>query len=333
MSHPGSSPARPTKGAHRTPNQTGQRSFKSNPRRGRSTLSAKAIESGEEGGCVESADEDEDSKEDGDPEAFAPSEYASSTEGIQAGLRNRGITAHNVVDRKARASKSNNAKDASFHCSSGSEEALAVEVSTTVNSEDEDYSAIDFISESDEEEPGIELFEEQAIIESEEDNNSDSSTFAALSPIGPFEDWPDLDLPSESLLTNVSYGDAAWPRQSLEIDETGFSNMLTGQASSPGRAPSPHVHFGGDLRRSSSISDSIISQIDRNIFPDIFMDRFDPKIKGLIENDDEAEEQSLAGSESSQSDLENGANANTDSTVKGSRSIDRADSLSGYESE
>ena len=326
-------PVRPSKGAYRIPKQIDHRSSKSKSRRGESTpgiLGIKYIEDNKEGDCAGSADEEDETKEDEDPEAFAPSEYANLN-GIQAGLHHRGISAHNAVSKKSGIySKHNVGKQRSSRFIEAHVEVKADHM--TVDSEDEDYNAIDFISESDEEEPDIELLEERAIIESEEGNTSDSSTFAALSPIEPFEDWADPELPPESLLTNMSYGDSNWPQEPLANDDSGFLNTFVGHALFPSPL-SPHVHFGGDLRRSSSSSDSIISEIDKNIFPDIFMDRLDPKIQGLIENDNEAEAQSPTDSESSEWDLDNIANKHSgDSVAEDDRTVDNPESLSGYES-
>ena len=337
MSHPTLTPAWPFNYGHRIAKEPSQYPSKSKSRRGKSTpgtSGAKDVEVNEDG-SAESADEEEESNEDEDPEVFAPSGYANNLKGIQAGPHNCGTIAHNAVYGKNGVYSKSNARGCSLRGSSRSVEALTADSRTdlmTFDSEDEDYNAIDFISESDEEEPNIELLEERAIIEYEELNGSDSSTFAALSPIGSFGDWPDLELPSDGTLPNVSYGDALWPRQSLENDDHEFLTTFVGQALSPSRVPSPHVHFRGDLRRSFSSSDSIISDIDRSLFPDIFMDRFDPKIKDLIENDNEADAQSLVGSESSEWDLEHATNTRSGkSTVKLNRSADRTESLSGYE--
>ena len=322
-------PTRLSKGAHRIPKQIGHWSSKSKSPRGESTpdiLGTMYIEDNEEGDCAGGADEGDETKEDEDPEAFAPSEYANLN-GIQAGLHHRGISAHNVVSGKSGVySKRNVEKQRSSKFTEAHVKVKADHM--TADSEDEDYNAIDFISESDEEEPDIELLEERAIIESEEDNTSDSSTFAALSPIEPFEDWADPELP----LTNMSYGDSNWSQEPLANDDSGFLNTFVGHALFPSPL-SPHVHFGGDLRRSSSSSDSIISEIDKNLFPDIFMDRLDPKIQGLIENDNEAEAQSPTDSESSEWDLDNIVNTHSgDCIAEGDGTVGNPESLSGYES-
>lgn len=143
-------------------------------------------------------------------------------------------------------------------------------------SSDDDYSGVDLISDADEDEPDVEVAEEQAIIEEEEDDN-DATLQPDTNDDGDDDDqssWAGFDVDDEDLRV----------LSDCPIFEEHRSRMAT-----------PTMHDEVNLFATTSsrrvrfdLSDSDTSSVEDNgIFPDIFLDQnsLDPAFRQTIEND------------------------------------------------
>lgn len=138
------------------------------------------------------------------------------------------------------------------------------------NLSDDDYAGVDLISDSEEDEPDVEVAEEQAIIESEEDDNDN----AVLQPDNDDDQssWAGFDLDDEPTFRG---GDPLFNEQ---ISRTSTPNMYA-EATAWEATTGRRVRF--------DLSDSDSSDTEVNAFPDIFLDQnsLDPQFRRTIEND------------------------------------------------
>jgi hypothetical protein len=140
-------------------------------------------------------------------------------------------------------------------------------------SSDDDYGGVDLISDSEDDEPDVEVAEEQAIIASEEESNDfvpqperddDQSSWAGF----------DVDDEPQSVQDGLFFQE--------QIDRTAYPDLYTEATA-----------WDGNIRRrvrfDLSDSDSNTSDDDDNIFPDIFVDQnsLDPSFRRAIENDND----------------------------------------------
>jgi hypothetical protein len=137
-------------------------------------------------------------------------------------------------------------------------------------SSDDDYGGVDLISDSEEDEPDVEVAEERAIIESEEDDNND----IALQPGNDDDEssWAGFEVDDEPPFSSVD------PLFDEHIPRTSTPNMYA-EATAWEATGSRRVRF--------DLSDSDSSDTEVNIFPDIFLDQnsLDPQFRQTIEND------------------------------------------------
>lgn len=153
----------------------------------------------------------------------------------------------------------------------------------SITSDDSDYSGVDLISDSEEDEPDVEVAEEQAIIESEEEDD-----FAdPQSAMEELENWNGFDALDDDEPDNTFFAEQL-PQSDGPDVFTGAADWVadaeeTENESQP-EAPR-RVRF--DLADSDSeLSDTEENDND-NIFPDIFLDQgsLDPSFRRTIEND------------------------------------------------
>jgi hypothetical protein len=137
------------------------------------------------------------------------------------------------------------------------------------NSSDDDYAGVDLISDSEEDEPDVEVAEEQAIIESEEDDND-----ATLQP-------------------EIDDDQSSWAGFEVD-DERAFMGDQPFFGDQTSRATTPHSSgepAAWTITRSRRVrfdlTDSDTSDTEDNLVPDIFLDQssLDPKFRQTIEND------------------------------------------------
>ena len=208
-----------------------------------------------------------------------------------------------------------------------------------IPSDDEDYDGVDLISDSDEEEPTLEKFEEQMIIESEEENVEDyvPRFMPGASPSASFTGWQDFALDEGLFLSDVPF----FQEQTEHADPQAFANAmdifseisLGSHRSSPSPPPPRRVRFADDVLRGSDGMLSPASSANNDIFPDLFMpqDTLDPTFRLLIENDNCDDVQSLTDGERSYWDFEH--NDDFDLEKCGLQdSSSECGSSSGYES-
>jgi hypothetical protein len=146
-------------------------------------------------------------------------------------------------------------------------------------SEDDDYSGVDLISDSEEDEPDVEEAEEKAIIESEEDDPGLSIPQPAQED-DVETDWAELDmLDDHGDLFEAELDGIDIPDLFTEAPDW-LNTINTEEDIHPETAR--RVRF--DL---SSDSESALSDAEDNIFPDIFLDQesLNPTFRRTIEND------------------------------------------------
>lgn len=175
------------------------------------------------------------------------------------------------------------------------------------NQSDDDYNEIDLITDLDEGEPDMEEFEERAIIDSEEDEKSNAGSLgipswpASLSG----DEWQGFDLDNSLLLGDVPYFDEQIGMTDPDVlaNEVALHNATSTNYRPSSPLPRRRVRFV-ENKHPSSVSPGT-SDVDQGIFPDLFVqqDSLDPAFRQLIENDQDADTQSLMGSEGSYWDL------------------------------
>ncbi|TAQ86034.1 hypothetical protein B7494_g5640 [Chlorociboria aeruginascens] len=159
-------------------------------------------------------------------------------------------------------------------------------------SSDDGYTGVDLISDSEEEEPDVEVVEEQAIIASAEDELDDASIFTPRPSIdGDQSSWDGSALASQDAILgeNTHFFDDHISRMHAPDHDTEATTWNATNGHSEYHTVSEtirRVHF--DLSDSSGSG----SEID-DIFPDIFLDQssLHPGFRRIIENDDGVDEQ------------------------------------------
>ena len=192
---------------------------------------------------------------------------------------------------------------------------------TTNDSSDDDYAGVDLISDSEEDEPDVEVAEERAIIDSAEDDDDD--LHATPRPSNDDDDessWNGFEPESDE-----EYLGAHNPFFDEQFDRT-HSSVRALFEDTDNVSPTRRVHF--------DLSDSNTAESDSDLeglFPDIFMpqDRLDPGFRRLIERD---EDQNSSGNESywdvNNSDEHSPQKENEDAD---SESDDNSTGSSGYD--
>lgn len=158
---------------------------------------------------------------------------------------------------------------------------------TTNDSSDDDYAGVDLISDSEEDEPDVEVAEERAIIDSAEEDDEDLQ--ATPRPSNDDDDessWNGFEPESEE-----EYLGAHNPFFDEQFDRT-HSSVRALFDEEDNVSPTRRVRF--------DLSDSGTAESDSDLeglFPDIFLpqDRLDPGFRRLIERD---EDQNSSGNES-----------------------------------
>jgi len=149
----------------------------------------------------------------------------------------------------------------------------------SITSDDSDYSGVDLISDSEEDEPDVEVAEEQAIIESEEEEEDDD---AALQPEGDDDksSWGGFDMFDDN---PGIFFDEQIVRPTVPDIFTGATGWIAEAGSDDESQPETARRVRFDL----SDSDTAVSDAEDNIFPDIFLDQgsLDPGFRRTIEND------------------------------------------------
>lgn len=213
----------------------------------------------------------------------------------------------------------------------------------TEDSSDDDYSGVDLVSDSEDEDEDVRAAEEAAIIESEYDDDDVNST-ATPRPNDDEEEqtadddqssWGGFDVDSEHNGASIAgtpsasgfFNDAVATdesRQQLKWD-------TEDQDSSPKQR---RVHFASD-------SSSEDSDVNDDIFPDIFLeqDRLDPRFRREIENDHNRDNLDNVSDDGSFWDFnaDNNGNGNIEhgNNTEGTNNLDESssdESSSGYDS-
>jgi hypothetical protein len=145
-------------------------------------------------------------------------------------------------------------------------------------SSDDDYAGVDLITDSEEEEPDVEVAEEQAIIDSEEELDDGLLPIPQPSVDDDQSSWGGFDL-DEQFMGEGQHFNEQISRMENQDWNTTEDETLT-------RRPSK-VHFE-DSDSDSGLSDPE----DDTIFPDIFLDQssLDPNFRRVIENDNDEDE-------------------------------------------
>ena len=304
-----------------------------------SSLSADEEEDGGTGGSDTSGDNEEhNNDDDDDAEAMAPSDRSMRRNGRRTGLLD-GISAGTKRRRSPHSSKEEHLSRkvvrpiVTAPTSSGAKNLLG-------DSDDEEYNAVDFISDSEEEEPRVEQLEEKMIIDSEEANESDEKAPGPLAaPNASSVEWEGFDLDDGIFLADVPFFDDEIGRTEpnvlgSEIDVHDINALCTGTP-----LPSPtrrRVRFADAEQHRSSNSSTYTSDAEDDVFPDLFLqqDSLDPYFRLLIENDNDAGDGNIVSdAEGSCWDLDDHENFELEKHGLAESSGSACGSSSGYESE
>ena len=265
---------------------------------------------GEDEGCQETNDEeDPESGQDDEAKVFAPFGSAAQKARWRTGHQPSGVVSKIAGNnRKRRCSTSSADEEISRRFQTHGK----VLKSNTAENTDDDYNAVDFISESDEEEPSMEKFEERMIIDSEEETtNRVGCPIMSDGLFGtPSYGWRDFEYNDNMFLSDAHFFDA----QMDEANPTTLTNdngslnpiALLDRDLSPTPPPSRRVHFVDDVSHSPDKANSIASDVDRDIFPDLFMDQdsLNSALQKFFEKDKADDAHPLTDSEGSYWNLE-----------------------------
>lgn len=196
------------------------------------------------------------------------------------------------------------------------------------NSSDDDYAGVDLISDSEEDEPDVEVAEEQAIIESAEDDEDDDESVSTPRPS--IEDdqsnWDgfSVDASQDVLGDDLHFFDDHMARMHAPDHDTEATVWASKNIASG--SPEPRR-----VRFNLSDSSSTASDNDDLLYPDLFMDQesLAPSFRKRIENDDD--EQNPSSEDGSYWDFDGGEKPLTHEDDEASDSGDSTGS-SGYES-
>ena len=269
-----------------------------------------SAESGNEDSEAEASEEDDDDENDDEeePEGSAPSDKARKKRSYQTGhiRRGRGKMVQATVRKRAWSGSS----DDDIELARPAKVAKSIPQSPILvdESDDEDYNAVDLISDSDEEEPTVEKIEERMIIDSEEENDAafvprnNKSRASSVSSDG----WQGFDLEGSLFLSDMPFFDEQMGR--LHADDLASETELYNGNSiieldhSPSPPPTRRVRFADDdIVPTHDNTTSTNSDADEDVFPDLFLqqDSLDPTFRKLIENDDDEDANSNMDGEGS----------------------------------
>lgn len=163
---------------------------------------------------------------------------------------------------------------------------------TSDNSSDEDYAGVDLISDSEEDEPEVEVAEEQAIIESAEDEDADEDdSVSTPRPSGEDDqsNWDgfSMDASQEVLDDDLHFFEDHMSR--MHDPDHDIDAALWASKNATSGSPEPRR-----VRFNLSDSSSTASDNDDVLYPDLFMDQdsLAPSFRRKIENDDDDQNQS-----------------------------------------
>ena len=209
---------------------------------------------------ADAAEPDDESDEDGENDAFAPSDHAIKEHGDQAGRLSRSVFDCGLASDGKQSHNRSTVK---------TKPKVIKSSMTTGDSDDEIYNRVDLISDSEDDEPNLEQLEERNIIESEEADDVDF-TPASLEPS---DGWEGFELDKGLFLEDVPFFDEQYGRMesnTLDSELALFqSTSVIDQVPSPSplpRPPSPRrVRFEEPLMPFSSDSDVDSNNGDINV--------------------------------------------------------------------
>lgn len=304
-----------------------------------SSLSADEEEDGGTGGSDTAGDDEEHNNgDDDDADALAPSGRSLGRNGRRAGL----IDCVSAGMKRRRSPNSSEGEQLSRKVVRPIKRAAPLGGAKNLlgDSDDEEYNAVDFISDSDEEEPSVEQLEEKMIIDSEEANETDEKTPGPSAPSSVSSvEWEGFDLDDGIFLADIPFFDDEIGRTEpnvlgSEIDIHGVDALHTGE---PLPSPTPRrVRFADAEQHQSSSSSTRASDAEDDAFPDLFLqqDSLDPYFRLLIENDNDAADGiSVSDGEGSCWDFDEHENFELEKHGLDESSGSSCGSSSGYESE
>ena len=206
---------------------------------------------------VDAAEPDDESDEDGEGDAFAPSDRAIEEHGDQAGL-----STQDLFDGEPTFDEKQDNKPTCFE-----DQAKATEASPTAGDSDDDYNRVDLISDSGEDEPSVEQVEERNIIESEEADDLNTAP-ASLEASGGREGFG-LDgglLFEDDPFFDEQYGLVDPNNLNSEMELFKSTSMFDDVTSPSPPSPSPRrVHFKEPILQSLNDSDIDSDNGDINV--------------------------------------------------------------------
>lgn len=257
-----------------------------------SVLADEAEGGGTSGSDTSEDDEEHSNDDDDDAESIAPSGRSLVRNGRRAGL----IDCVSAGMKRRRSPHSSEEEQLSRKGVRPIKTAAASGRAQSLlgDSDDEEYAAVDFISDSDEEEPSVEQLEEKMIIASEEGNGTDEKTLGPSAPPSVSSvEWEGFDLDDGIFLADVPFFDDEIGRTEPNVPrtETDIYNLDALYTREPLPSPTPRrVRFADAEQHHSSSSSTHTSDAEDDAFPDLFLqqDSLDPHFRLMIEDDNDA---------------------------------------------
>jgi hypothetical protein len=189
---------------------------------------------------------------------------------------------------------------------------------TTDHSSDDDYAGVDLISDSEEDEPDVEVAEEQAIIDSAEEDDDDLHSTPRPSQDDDQSSWNGFDVESEDDLGEHNpFFNEQFGRTHPSVNALFEVNDNT--------SPTRRVRFDLSDDNTADSEDDL-----EGLFPDIFLpqDRLDPGFRRLLERDDDQDSSGnesywdINNSDENSPSKQDGADSDSDSDSAGSSGYD-----------
>ncbi|CAD6566705.1 MAG: hypothetical protein ASARMPRED_000117 [Alectoria sarmentosa] len=207
---------------------------------------------------ADAAEPDEESDEDGESDAFAPSGRAIQEHGDQAGDIDEDISNPESAFKGK--------KNLGLTALKGNTKAIKARL-TMRDSDDDFYNRVDLISDSEEDEPNVEQLEERNIIESEEADDVNT----APAHLETLDGWEGFELEDGLFLEDIPYFDEQYGRTDSNILDSEMelfqsASMFNGFPSPPPPSPSPRrVRFKEPISQLSNDSDIDSDNGDINV--------------------------------------------------------------------
>ncbi|TKA70607.1 hypothetical protein B0A49_07254 [Cryomyces minteri] len=212
-----------------------------------------------------------------------------------------------------------------------------------ISDNDDDYAAVELVSDSDEEaHANVEKAEQKGIVESNVvDSADEASTARRLSLVSADSDLLDFELDANTIFDDKTFFDAEFHRGAIgEASDLASTTAAKEQDRKSFNVSSRRVRFNDEIQLSEG-SSTVESDQESDIYPDIMLqqDHLDPGFRRVIENEQDFDVEYGSGSDSDSSywdfrgDEGDGGFQGFDDVNEDSNQSDSSAGSSGYETD